>query len=352
MAKGAVNDGKAKASIPLLDGPGVAPRSGPSLFPVTYSTLDADAVRILVSQAYLIDTPISCQLLRRGMHDTYLVTARDGRYIARVYRARRRTPSDICYELELLTHLAARGVSVSVPIATHDGRLMCPLFAPEGLRHVALFTYAKGTPLSWEKEEHCYLAGKLLAALHAASEDFVSRHRRFCLDLSYLIDAPLAAIRPFLVYRSEKWTCLELFAARLRARAERTICKGLEWGVCHGDFGGNIHIADNQTLTVFDFDFCGLGWRAYDFVAAYGFSRGQNKPGIWHSFVKGYTETRCFTAADLASAALFQAMNRLWSIGIRASNADHRGILPMSSGDLDRRLRFFREWEAEHRDSR
>jgi Ser/Thr protein kinase RdoA (MazF antagonist) len=190
----------------------------------------------------------------------------------------------------------------------------------------------------------------LLAAIHAASEDFVSRHTRFCLDLEYLIDTPLAALRPFLAHRPDDRSYLEGFAARVRARADTAIRAGLDWGVCHGDFGGNIHIAEDRTLTVFDFDFCGPGWRAYDFIAAYGFSRGRNKAEIWHSFVKGYTETRRFMGADLASVALFRAIGRLWSIGMRAGNVDHRGTLPMSSGGFDRRLRFFQEWEAEHRD--
>ena len=150
---------------------------GSGLFPVTRSILSAEALLEEVAHAYAMDTPVTCQLLRQGLNDTYLLTTRDDRYIVRVYGACRRSPSDISYELELLTNLTAKGVSVSMPIAGKDGALTRPLPAPEGSRQLVLFTYAEGTPLSWDKENHSYLAGRMAATIHAASDDFVSRHR-------------------------------------------------------------------------------------------------------------------------------------------------------------------------------
>ena len=93
------------------------------MYQVTYSILSADALMAEVAQAYAMDAPVSCQLLRRGLHDTYLLTMRDSRSIARIYRAWWRTPSDVAYELELLIHLTTQGVSVAVPIPTRDGYL-------------------------------------------------------------------------------------------------------------------------------------------------------------------------------------------------------------------------------------
>jgi Ser/Thr protein kinase RdoA (MazF antagonist) len=38
-----------------------------------------------------------------------------------------------------------------------------------------------------------------------------------------------------------------------------------EYGNCHGDHHGyNVNIDKNGTMTVFDFDCYGYGWRAYD----------------------------------------------------------------------------------------
>jgi Ser/Thr protein kinase RdoA (MazF antagonist) len=319
------------------------------LFPVTYSTLSPTALLAEVAQTYTVDAPVSCRLLKRGLNDTYLVTTGDDRYIARVYRARWRSPSEIAYELELLAHLTARGVSVSMPIAARDGSLMRPLHAPEGLRYLVLFTYASGTPLAWEKKEHSCLAGRLLAAIHTASDDFVSRHERLPLDLRYLIDTPLAALQPFFAHRPDDWSYLKHFGTRLRERAEDAVQADLDWGVCHGDFGAkNIHVQGDHMCTIYDFDLCGPGWRAYDLALIAWVVMDQNKSTIWDAFVKGYTETRPLAAADLAAVPLFHVLCHLSSLGVFAENVGDWGILDMSDWLLDRELTFFREWEVEH----
>src|SRR5712691_1851061 len=94
MTLEAMQDGEARVGM------------GSGLFPVIHSIFAADALQAAVAQAYLSDRrALTCRLLRRGLHDTYLLTTDDDCYIARVYRARRRASSDIAYELELLTQL-------------------------------------------------------------------------------------------------------------------------------------------------------------------------------------------------------------------------------------------------------
>jgi Ser/Thr protein kinase RdoA (MazF antagonist) len=316
---------------------------------ITYSILSAEALGAEIAQAYPVDTPETCQLLLPSKNDTYLVTTGGDRYIARVYRARWRSWSEIAYELELLTHLAAKGVPVSVPIPARDGTVIRPLLAPEGTRHLVLFTYAEGKRLSWKDEAHSQLAGRLLAAIHAATEDFVSRHTRFCLDLEYLIDRPLAAIHPFLAHRPADRHYLEGFASRLRARAEVVVGSGLDWGVCHGDFGAkNIHITEDRRLTVFDFDRCGAGWRAYDFALIQWGAMGRSTGGMWEPFLRAYAEVRRPGANDVASVPLFHAMCHLSSLGVFAENASDWGTLRVSDWLFDREFAFLRKWEAEH----
>jgi Ser/Thr protein kinase RdoA (MazF antagonist) len=319
-----------------------------SFFPVTFSILSAEALLAEVARIYAVDAPQTCQLLQRGLNDTYLVRTQGDRYIARVYRAGWRTWSEIAYELELLTHLAGKGVSVSVPIPARDGTLIRALPAPEGTRHLVLFTYAEGTPLSWDQEAHCYRAGRLLAAIHAASDDFVSRHARCSLDLVYLIDRPLTAIRPFLAHRPEDWRYLEALATRLRDQVEG-MAAGLDWGVCHGDFGANnIHGDEDRRLTIFDFDFCGPGWRAFDFVAAHRLAVHDDTNAIWRPFVRGYAEIRHPGETDLATVPLFNGLCRLRSVGLHAGKVVEVGTSRVGDWYLDRELAFFRKWGAEH----
>ncbi|OGO35677.1 MAG: hypothetical protein A2147_04105 [Chloroflexi bacterium RBG_16_57_8] len=326
------------------------PTSDGYLFPVTYSILSADALLAEVAHAYPIATPVSCQLLRRRSNDTYvLTTCGDRDYLVRVYRARGPTRSEIAYELELITHLAAKGVPVSVPIAAYDGALLHPLVAPEGTRHLVLLTYARGTQLSWDKEEHSYLAGGIAAMVHSASDDFTSQHAHTCWDLVSLIDTPLAATRPFFGHRREDWSYLEGLAARLRARVSAAAKSGLDWGPCHGDLnGGDIFLTEDQTATVIDFARCGLGWRSYDLAGIQWVALKQDTNRIWDAFLKGYTEKRGLATGDLAAVPLFHAICHLLRLGILAENTADWGSLLLDNWLLDEELAFFRKWELEH----
>lgn len=317
--------------------------------PVTYSTFSADAIGQEVARAYGIGVPATSYLLKRGINDTYLVAPPRERYIARVYRTRWRSASEIAYELALLRHLSTRGMRVAAPIAGLDGALARPLIAPEGERQLVLFAYATGNPLSGKNEEHNHLAGRTMAQIHTAADDFDSEHGRARLDLASLIDGSLAAARPFLAERPKAWDYLEGVAARLRKRAEAAISTGLDWGVCHGDLGlKNLLIDDEGRVTALDFDHCGVGWRVYDFAPLYGNAVREKRPELWEVFLKGYREVRPVSATDVAAVPVFRALRHLSMLGMFAHNAADWGFQPIRDSNLDGWLQFFREWEAEH----
>jgi Ser/Thr protein kinase RdoA (MazF antagonist) len=317
------------------------PNAGP--LPVAHSVIAPEAVATALADAYGLRAPVRGQLFWHGVNDTYLLVSRGGRHVARVYRTGWRSTEEIAYELDLLTHLAARGVAVAAPFPTRDGCLIHALPAPEGERHVAMFAYKEGRPISWADHHHSYLAGCLAAEVHRGSDDFMTHHRRAPLDLEHLIDEPLAAVRPFLDHRRRDWDDLARWAAELRSRAAEATWGGLEWGVCHGDFGAsNIHILGDRSVSVFDFDLCGPGWRVWDFVAARAMTQYERQPEIWASFLRGYRATRPMAARDLAAVPLFHAISRLWSLGAHARNTGYRGSWRLSDSFLDSYIRFSR----------
>jgi Ser/Thr protein kinase RdoA (MazF antagonist) len=316
--------------------------------PVEHSIIAAEALAESVWQRYSLDGLVQCQLLNAGLNDTYVVVAPAARWVARVYNARGRPRDDIEYEVELVLHLAAKGVTVAAPIPDRDGRIVHSLRAPEGLRSLVLFAHAPGHPMTWRSRRHCRLAGRLAARIHAAAEGFGTKHARSPLDLHHLIDEPLEAVLRFLKGRRNERRDLVHLATRLRERAFAATAEGLDWGVCHGDFGAsNIHVADEAEAWAFDFDLCGPGWRAWDLVAGRAMSLYENDEEIWRSFSRGYEEIRPLGAADLAALPVFLAIARLWSLGVRAANARLRGTWPMEEGHLDGCLSSLRRWEAE-----
>jgi len=318
--------------------------------PAAYSTLCPEGLLEAIRGVYPVGKLVSCELWRPGPNDTYILTGCGGRYMLRAYGARRRSASHVRYELDLIDHLAAQGLPVCRPIPGQDGALTRAVPAPEGPRQVALLTFPEGGPFVWSEGDHSYLAGKALARIHAASADFASRNPRFTLDLPYLIDAPLAALEPFLAHRPEDWAFLKALAGRLEAAAARVTASGLDWGVCHGDFSdGCLQVDQGAALTVFDFDPCGPGWRAYELAAAQWSWIYHKKGALWDSFLKGYNEIRRLAAADLDALPLFHMISRLWRLGMDAVNADQWGAARLRDSNLDYHLQVFREWEAEHR---
>jgi Ser/Thr protein kinase RdoA (MazF antagonist) len=317
------------------------------LFPVAHSVLDPDALGLVIAANYHIENLRRCVFLRRGFHDTYVLTA-DRQYVVRVYRTTS-SESSVVYELRLLRHLADHGVGVSAPVVGFAGQLATSLDAPEGIRQAALFTFAQGRSLDWNvTEAEC--AGRLLARIHSASDDFVAPVDRLPQNLAYLVDAPLAAIQPFLENRPQDLLFMRDVARRLHA-AMRCVEDRLAWGVCHGDFNaGNIHVSIDGTLTAFDFDFCGPGWRASDFVGAWRWSRILD-PGTWVSFLRGYREIRPISDIDIGAVAFLDGISRFRSLGLRATNASHRGTLPVVTGKALRQVTSLREWAAEQEQS-
>jgi Ser/Thr protein kinase RdoA (MazF antagonist) len=325
----------------------------PEPFPVTYSILSTDSLADEVTDAYALQPPVRCELLRPGLNDTFLVTAAGDRSILRVYRAGWRSPEEVAWELDLLAHLATKGIAVSQPRPDRSGLLMRSLAAPEGMRQFVLFDYAPGAALSWDRGDDCRLLGRIAAEVHDAGEDFAPGHERFSLDLGYLIDAPLEAIGSFLDHRPDDRRDLREFGARIGRRVETAAETGLDWGVCHGDLSAqHVHVGPGGRATLFDFDLCGAGWRSYDLAAAPYYAVYKQRRASWEAFLDGYREVRELAHRDLAAVGLFHAVNRLWSLGLYARNAGRWGSLAVKDAYLDGNLAFFREWEREHPDDR
>lgn len=322
-------------------------RKAPDAIAVIRSIVSPDALMLNVAQSYEIAAPLTCRLLKRGLNDTYLLTTVCGPYVLRVYRAGWRSEEEIRYELDLLRHLAAKGLGVSVPIATRDDRLFLPLGAPEGTRPLVLFTYASGTRASWGVPEDAYDIGTAAATIHAASDDFASRWPRASLDSDYLINRPLVAIRPFLAHRPADLAYLERFTDGLEAEVAALVANGLDWGVCHGDFGPkNIHKDGDGRLTIFDFDLCGPGWRALDLALIRWVAVDHRNNALWEAFLRGYSATRRLSATDLSAVPVFHAAAHLSSLGLFAETVGDWGAADMSDWLFDRELEFFRTWKA------
>lgn len=321
--------------------------------PAIASVLSPQALADKVLPGFGVGPIAECRFFSGGFNHTYRVKASDGRvYYLRAYRLPWRTSNDIQYELDVLNHLKRKGFPAARPIPYNDGRLFCIVSAPEGERYIALFSEAPGREISYdhEPEKVAQHYGQAVAQMHNALDDFSSPHPRFQLDLDYFTERPLRFIKPFLTDRQEDWRFVQQFAGNLRQRIFSLPSDALELGFCHGDLQGyHANIAPNGTLTFFDFDCGGHGFRAYDLAVFLWCCRLEEAVAErWEPFLKSYRESRRISDLDVQAVPLFVCARYLWHMGVHTQNSTDWGIDFLNEKYFDTHLKRLRLAEEDY----
>lgn len=321
-------------------------------FPVIASILSPDALVGEVLPGFDVGEVCECKFYSGGFNHTYRIQTGDGHtYYLRAYRNQWRTFDDIQYELDVLNHLKDKGYPAAQPVPYKNGQYYCAVPAPEGRRYLALFTEAPGQEVSYahepEQVARCY--GEAVARMHNALEDFSSPHPRFHLDIPHFIDRPLRNIEPFLAHRPDDWAYVQQFAGLLREQLLRLPAGELEQGFCHGDLQGyHANVASDGTLTFFDFDCGGFGYRAYDLAVFLWCCRLEDAVADrWDSFLRAYRETRTASDLEIKAVPLFVCARYLWHMGVHTQNSPEWGIDFLNARYFDTHLKRLRDAEAD-----
>ena len=277
----------------------------------------------VINQHYDLGDIDYCMLIRRGFNNSYLVETDSQKYVFRSYSIEKyyiESDDDYRFELDLIKHLHTQGVPVAAPIPTLNGALLGLEETTQGQRSFALFHYADGIPLSRESVtvKQGYQMGVALANLHLASNSFDSQFRRYKLDLKYLVDEPLRLISEGGKldepgneikrgqYVIEKLQPIEQYIDRINNIGT----DGDKFGIIHADLHlGNVHFRGNE-LTIFDFDHCAYGWRAYDLAISSGLPKPQKT-----AMLEGYESVRPLSEEERDSLQDLGNLRNLWDIG-------------------------------------
>jgi Ser/Thr protein kinase RdoA (MazF antagonist) len=322
-------------------------------FPVIVSTLSPQTLIEKILPGYGIGEVRECKFYSGGFNHTYRVKTVAGEtYYLRAYRPQWRTLEDILYELDVLEHLQHKGFPAARPVLYKDNLPYCAVEAPEGRRYLVLFTEAPGPEVNYAQEPGNVARhyGQAVAGMHNALDDFSSPHRRFQLDLDYFTLQPLQTIRPFLSHRPKDWEYVQHFAATLRQRILELPEDALEKGFCHGDLQGyHANLASDGTLTFFDFDCGGYGYRAYDLAVFLWCCRLQDAVQTrWEPFLSGYQVKRTLQELDVAAAPLFACARYLWHMGVHTQNSPDWGIDFLNDEYFDTHLTRLRAAEEDY----
>ncbi|MDH5446681.1 MAG: phosphotransferase, partial [Gammaproteobacteria bacterium] len=285
------------------------------------------------------DKSLTCKFYVLGLHDNYLIESGGQKYILRIYRNNWRTEEEILFELEWLVFLNSKTNLVAKLIETKKGNLTVQIDSPEGLRLASMFRYADGNaPENTISAKEAELLGETVSYIHEISDVFVPQRTRQVLDIPYLLDGSLSDIKPYLESDGLSYLC------NLREQLNISMPKldkasGI-YGLCMGDVNPtNFHIDKNNKITVFDFDQCGYGYRAFEIGKFFSSIRNHNeKQEIQEAFLKGYQCIRPLSRIEQEAIPIFEIISVIWVMAIQAVNADRIGYKYLEKQSWDRRL--------------
>lgn len=294
---------------------------------VTRSIISPRSLKELISQNYTVTDCRNISLVSVGDNDHYIVSTSNEDFVLRVYQKNKpwiQSKSNLLFEMDWLTFLRKKQISVSYPIKRKDKEFLGELEAPEGTRYWALFSAAPGVPMSLTNN-NCYQYGASISKIHLISNSFETNNIRRNLDQEFLINQPIEEIkrhakgpdRSYILNLANKIN-IEIGDFSQSVRSD-------EWGVIGGDFHGENHFSTSKGhMTFFDFDLCGYGWRAYDISVFFRSlfitcNKGKHKKrfnSLWDSFIKGYTSQRPLTKNELSMVHTFALARQIWLMGL------------------------------------
>ena len=194
-----------------------------------------------------IGTLVSLTGISEGIENTnYLVQTDKARFILTLYE-KRVNPRELPYFLDLMTHLAKKGISCPLPVADKTGETLLPLCG----KKACLTTFLNGKSVAQITPEHCGQLGAAMAKMHLAGQDFAGFRKN---DLS--VDGWETLIGK--IGKAADTVADDLFdeMSNVFETVKSRFPTGLPQGVIHADlFPDNVFFTDGKLSGIIDFYF-------------------------------------------------------------------------------------------------
>ncbi len=246
---------------------------------------------------YDLGTLLSYKGIAEGVENSnFLLHTSQGSFILTLYE-KRVAAGDLPFFLNLMEHLAARGLTCPQPVRSRNGEALGTL----AKRPAAIVTFLDGVWIRRPNAAHCGAVGEAVAQLHLAGADFAMTRRN---GLSVEGWRPLfetAGPRADKVQAGLR----EAIAAEL-IRLERDWPRDLPQGVIHADlFPDNVFFLGDRLSGLIDFYFACTDALAYDVAVclnawcfesdhSYNMTKGR-------ALLYGYMRKRALSAPEIAA---------------------------------------------------
>ena len=248
------------------------------------------------------------QGIQGGIENTnYFVDSERGSFVLTLFE--RLTHAQLPFYLELMRHLAQKGVPVPAPHANASGQILHTLAG----KPAALVDKLAGASQLAPTIAHCAAIGQALAQLHVAGADFPLQQPN--LRGLQWIRATVPVVLPHLDAAQSQLIQAEL-------AAQQTVAAGsayasLPRGAVHADlFRDNALFVGQELSGIFDFYFAGIDTFAFDMAVCLNdwcidLPSGQDDAQRVAAFVQAYETVRPLSAAE---HNLLPAMRRLGAL--------------------------------------
>jgi len=252
-------------------------------------------------QQFLVGYGIGGLLSYKGIaegveNSNFLLHTTDGFFILTLYE-KRVAAGDLPFFLNLIEHLAARGLTCPQPVRNRGGEALGRL----ANRPAAIVTFLDGMWIRRPSAAHCAAVGDALAKLHLAGADFgMTRHNALSVEgWRSLVDT--AGARADTVQQG-----LGQAIAKELALLEHEWPGNLPQGVIHADlFPDNVFFLGDRLSGLIDFYFACTDALAYDVAIclnawcfeadhSYNITKGR-------ALLNGYMRARKLTAPEIAA---------------------------------------------------
>ena len=293
-----------------------------------FTPIELSEIAPWISQHFSIGEATEIRGIHGGIENSnfFLDTARSGKkqeYVLTIFE--RLSAEQLPYYLELMRHLANKGVPVPKPIENNQGEI---LFSLKG-KPAAIVTKLPGLSRLQPEANHCTLVGEMLAKMHLAGKDF-PRSQENLRSLAWW-QQTIPLVLPHLNTSQKELLTHELAAQEVFFSSSHYDL--LPQGASHCDlFRDNVLFdpkadSDNskdQLGGFFDFYFAGTDKWLFDLaVTVNDWCLAENKqdldPARFDALMQAYQAVRPLTKEEQASwslmlraAALRFWVSRLW----------------------------------------
>ena len=251
---------------------------------------------------------IRLQGIQGGIENTnYFVDSERGSFVLTLFE--RLTHAQLPFYLELMRHLAEKGVAVPAPHANAAGQILHTVAG----KPAALVDKLAGASQLKPQAVHCAAIGRALAQLHVAGADFPLQQPNL-RGLQWIAQT-VPVVQPYLNPEQTQLMQSELSAQQTLAAS--SVYASLPRGAVHADlFRDNALFVGEQLSGIFDFYFAGTDTYAFDMAVCLNdwcidLSTGQDDAQRVAAFVQAYEAVRPLMAAE---RELLPAMRRLGAL--------------------------------------